>query len=217
MRGDKLVLQEWHRVAADRIAGLLMPDIGTQLKKFTISVAGESGVGKSEVALALADALNGYGIASCIVQQDDYFVYPPKTNADMRIKDIRHIGLSEVQLELLDQHLGNFIAGMGIIKKPLVIFEDDRITAETLTVERIQVMIVEGTYTTILKNLHRRIFIDLTYEDTRETRIRRNREKQDDFLEKVLRIEHDIISSHKSEADIVITRNHEVRKVNGQR
>jgi uridine kinase len=217
MRGDKLVPQEWHRVAADRIAELLIPDIGTQQKKFTISVAGESGAGKSEVALALADALNGYGISSCILQQDDYFVYPPRTNADMRIKDIRHIGLSEVRLELLDQHLGDFIVGKGMIKKPLVIFEDNCITAETLTVERIRVMIVEGTYTTILKNLNGRIFIDRTYEDTRETRIRRNREKQDDFLEKVLRIEHDIISNHKSAADIVITRDHEVRKIDGPR
>jgi uridine kinase len=209
MRGDKLVIQKYHENASQQIATILMPQISAVSDKSVISVAGESGVGKSEIAFVLNDLFNKNGISSFILQQDDYFVYPPKTNAAMRLKDIGHVGLSEVRLRLLEQNLGDFISGKGEIRKPLVIFEEDRIIEETLSLENIKVLIVEGTYTTTLKNVQKHVFIDRTYEDSREARKRRSREKQDDFLERVLMIEHDIISSHKSEADIIVTKDYE--------
>jgi hypothetical protein len=75
-------------------------------------------------------------------------------------------------------------------------------------------MIIEGTYTTILKNARDHVFIDRTYKDTAEARMRRAREKQDNFLEKILKIEHDIISSHKVKANIIVSKNHEVTQIN---
>jgi len=213
MRGDKLVIQEWHKKAARRIMELLRPQTKPHPKKLVISMAGESGAGKSEIAFVLAESFKGDDISSIILQQDDYFVYPPRTNAEMRGKDIKHVGLSEVRLDHLDDHLGDFIADKGEIRKPLVIFEEDRITQEILPLDDIRIMIVEGTYTTILNNIHSRIFIDRTYKDTKDARKSRGREKQDDFLEKILMIEHEIISSHKAKADIIVTKNYEVIKV----
>jgi uridine kinase len=64
--------------------------------KFTITIAGESGSGKSEIGAVLSDLLSEKDIKSIILQQDDYFVYPPKTNAEMRRKDLGQVGLSEV-------------------------------------------------------------------------------------------------------------------------
>ena len=66
----------------------------------------------------------------------------------------------------------------------------------------------------ILKNVHLCIFIDRTYIDTKESRRLRAREEQDELLEKILEIEHKIISSHKQQADIVVTNNYEVNKAN---
>jgi len=149
---------------------------------------------------------------STIFQQDDYFIYPPKTNAEMRRKDIKHVGMSEVHLALLDQNLKHIVEGKGEIVKPLVIFDADRITEETVKLDDIRVIIVEGTYTTILKNAHQHIFIDRTYIDTKEARKGRAREEQDEFLEKVLEIEHDIILSQKSRADIIVNSDFEVRR-----
>jgi uridine kinase len=211
MRGDKLVIRQWHRQAAQKVAELLGPHLIAEKKKATISVAGESGAGKSEIASVLADALKDHGLSCAILQQDDYFVYPPKTNESMRRKDMGHVGLSEVRLDLLDQHLLEFLNGGSEIRKPLVIFEEDRIIEETLSVDLPQVLIAEGTYVTGLENVTKRVFIDRTYEDTRESRAARSREKQDDFLEQVLRIEHEIISKHKKLAHIIITRDHDVR------
>ncbi len=102
--------------------------------------------------------------------------------------------------------------GKSEIEKPLVIFEEDRIAKETVTMKGIKVVIVEGTYTTNLRNVHQHIFIDRNYIDTRETRKHRAREEQDEFLEKVLEIEHTIISSHKPNADIIISKNYTMEK-----
>jgi hypothetical protein len=71
-------------------------------------------------------------------------------------------------------------------------------------------VIVEGTYTTALKNVSKRVFIDRTYIDTREARSLRACEDQDDFLEMILTIEHEIISSHRPRADIIVTREYDV-------
>lgn len=212
MKGDKLVIEKGHVKAARQTAELLLPKITSTRGRYVITIAGESGSGKSEIAAVLSDILSQRDIKSVILQQDDYFVYPPKTNAEMRRKDISHVGLSEVRLVLLDHNLKDIVEGKSEIVKPLVIFDEDRITEETLKIKGIKVVIVEGTYTTTLKNAHQHIFIGRTYIDTRETRRRRAREKQDEFLEKVLEIEHSIISSQKDQADIIVTADFEVRK-----
>jgi uridine kinase len=212
MRGDKLIIEAGHIKAANRIAELLIPQITKDRDRIVITIAGESGSGKSEIASVLSDILSENNIKSTIFQQDDYFVYPPKTNAEMRRKDIKHVGMSEVHLALLDQNLKHILEGKGEIVKPLVIFDADRITEETVKLDDIRVIIVEGTYTTILKNAHQHVFIDRTYIDTKEARRGRAREEQDEFLEKVLEIEHDIILSQKSRADIIVNSDFEVRR-----
>jgi uridine kinase len=211
MKGDKLLINKEHIRAANQSLELLLPEITSSRGRFSISVAGESGSGKSEVAAALSEALSRQGIKSSILQQDDYFVYPPKTNENMRRKDIRHVGMSEVYLDLLDQNLKDTVTGQSTITKPLVIFDEDRITGETVDLEGIKVIIVEGTYTTTLMSAHRRIFIDRDYVDTMAARQKRAREVQDEFLETVLEIEHGIIQLQKAKADIIITRDYEAK------
>ncbi len=210
MKGDVIIIQPHHEKAATGIADLVGPEVDSTSGCLVVTVAGESGAGKSEIAAALADALEKSGLRSTILQQDDYFIYPPKTNADMRRSDIAHVGMSEVRLDLLDENLSDAIAGAAQIVKPLVDFDNDSIGEETVYLERIHIVIVEGTYTTALENVSKRVFIDRTYIDTKAARSLRAREDQDDFLEKILTIEHEIISSHKPRADIIVTREYDV-------
>jgi len=212
MRGDKLVIDQEHYKASRQLMTLLWPVIRETQGRFILTVAGESGSGKSEVAAAFSELLSENSIKSVILQQDDYFVYPPKTNARMRRQDIGHVGVSEVKLDLLDQHLRYISQLNDEIEKPLVIFDDDMITTEVVKLGEVKVVIVEGTYTSLLKNAHERIFIDRTYIDTKERRQRRAREEQDNFLEKVLKLEHRIISAHKDQASIIITKDYEARR-----
>lgn len=210
MKGDKLIIRDEHRRAARNLLRLLSPRIAEAQNSFIFTIAGESGSGKSEIAAVLGQLLSEkMHISSIILQQDDYFVYPPKTNAKMRRTDISHVGISEVRLDVLDENLNEILKGRSKIKKPLVIFDEDRITHETVNLEGKKVVIVEGTYTTLLKNAHQHVFIDRTYIDTRERRKERAREEQDLYLEQILEIEHNIIAGHKAYADIIITHSYE--------
>ncbi|MFP3975567.1 MAG: hypothetical protein ACLFVK_05020 [Dehalococcoidia bacterium] len=210
MIGDRIVVDAVHVKAAEAIAGLLLPQIEESTDRFIISIAGESGSGKSEIATVLSSIFNS-GEKRCVtLQQDDYFVYPPRTNAVLRRNDIRHVGISEVQLKALDRNLDEIAAGKPQIKKPLVVFEEDMIIEETINLDGANSILVEGTYTTLLNNAHYRIFLERTYIDTARIRRQRIREKQDEFLEKILHIEHKIISCHKHKADIIVTNDYNV-------
>ena len=212
MKGDRLVIEERHVRAARQLMKLLLPEITGTQRIFTIAIAGESGSGKSEIASVLTELLAEKGIKSIILQLDDYFVHPPKTNAEMRRRDIQHVGPSEARLELVDRNLRDIRDGKTRITKPLVIYDDNSITEETVELEGVKVAIVDGTYTALLKNVQQRIFIDRTYVDTKEARRQRGREEQDACLERVLEIEHRVIASHRQKADIIVTRNYGVRK-----
>jgi len=211
MQGDKLVIKDHHIRAARQVAEIILPEIHQAKERYAITIAGESGSGKSETAESLRQELEKQGIQSFIFQQDDYFHYPPKSNSKMREKDINRVGTSEVKLELLDQNLKEAIEGKNSIQKPLVFFEEDRIDSETVNLEGYKAVIAEGTYTTALENVHKRIFIARNYFDTKETRAERSREKQDEFLEKILRIEHEIILKQSEKADLIITKEYQLK------
>ncbi len=212
MRGDVLIIQEWHRKAGRKAAELIIPRIEKNTGKFTITVAGESGSGKSEIAEVIAESLAEKNMKTVILQQDDYFIHPPKTNENTRKKDIDWVGANEVHLDIMDQNLKDFKEGKAQITKPLVIFEEDRITEETMQVGDAKVAIAEGTFTTTLNHVDCRVFIDQTYHETKKARLLRAREEQDDFLETVLKTEHKVISSHKRIADFLVTGEYDVVK-----
>lgn len=212
MQGDSIIIESQHRDAATGISDILLPLLTRTLAKHAITIAGESGSGKSEIAAALAELLEAKGIKTAILQQDDYFVYPPKSNDAARRKNIHWVGTGEVHLDQMDKHLQSFFTGKASLEKPLVIYADDQIIAETLNLKGVQVIIAEGTYTTLLENVQNRVFIDRNYQDNRKHRERRMRDKAelDTFIDNVLSIEHKIISSHRPHASIIINKDYTV-------
>ncbi|MFZ0493260.1 MAG: hypothetical protein WAM81_08725 [Acidimicrobiia bacterium] len=210
MKGDIIIVEPHHRRAADQIATRLIEAIRSHGTRYTITVAGESGSGKSETAQAIADALETQGFRSAILQQDDYFVHPPRTNDRTRRANICWVGPTEVRLDLLDEHLSAAVAGAPSIIKPLVIYDEDRLVDEELDLDGIDVVIAEGTYTTLLETVDTRVFIARNRLETMEHRMKRGREDFDPFIERVLEIEHEIISQHRARADVIITRGYDV-------
>ena len=206
MLGDSIVVEPHHRKAASGVVALLLPLLEGSADRHTVSIAGQSGSGKSETAQALADALAEHGIEAGILQQDDYFVYPPKTNDRTRRGDIDWVGPQEVKLALMDEHLQAFLDGAEQIEKPLVDYEADAVKSEVMKFGGQRVLIAEGTYTTLLENCKTHVFIDRTYLDTSAHRKKRMRDESelDPFIDRVLEIEHGIISAHKPRAQIVV-------------
>lgn len=209
MIGDIVFPEPHHTTAAEAIFGLLETRIGD--KRRAVTIAGESGAGKSEIALELERLLTGIGKRSVILQQDDYFFLPPRSNEENRRKNIKSVGLSEVNLVLMNEHIRRFkFSPNEKIEKPLVIFEENRITKETLVPAEIDLFIAEGTYTTLLNHADYHVFINRTYEDTRAHRTGRGRDPLDEMSERFLEIEHSIISKHKGLAEIIVGKDYSV-------
>jgi uridine kinase len=205
MIGDKLVITDYHRKNGKMVVDACIDKIGGKNGVFVITVAGESGSGKSETAATTADELKKAGFNVVILGQDDYFKLPPESNSRKRKEDISWVGLNEVRLDLMDEHLAQAKAGAEEITRPDVIFDEDKIGSKTISLKGVDVIIAEGTYCTSLKEADFRAFIDKTYIDTLEHRKKRARdETEGEFIENVLEIEHKIISSHKKLADIIL-------------
>ena len=207
MIGDSLLIKEHHTRMAMKIVAAIGDEIQKVKRKgnkYVITIGGESGSGKSEVAHEMQKVLNEKGIVAENLMQDDYFVFPPKTNAMKRKEDIKWVGPHEVKLDFLDANLMDFKNGSPQIYKPLINFEEDTIGHQIMDVSNFDVLIVDGTYTTLLRFADKRIFIDRSYINTREDRIARSREEIDAFIEQVLEIEHRLVQRHKEMADIII-------------
>lgn len=205
MIGDKLVITDYHRQAAATAFPPLTKKIEENGLPLAVTIAGESGCGKSETAAIVAEMCANQGYKTLILQQDDYFILPPQTNHNRRMEDISWVGMQEVRLDKLSEDIEVIKSGRGkTIRKPLVIFDENLLTEEEVDVEGIDVVIAEGTYTTTIENADFRVFINRNYKQTKKSRLARSRDPATDFLEKVLTIEHEIISKHKDLADVVI-------------
>ena len=213
MKGDVIVLEEHHKQAARKIVPEIIDKIKNKAARYTITVAGESGSGKSETGKAIADELEKRGVKSVLLGQDDYFVLPPKSNDARRRENPEWLGPHvEVKLDVLEQNLKDAINGKREITKPLVDYNENSVEEETVNLERVKVLIAEGTYTSLLKNVDTKVFIARNRLDTLEHRRKRNRgdEVGDPFIEQVLVTEHKIIAGHKQLADFVITKDYDV-------
>jgi uridine kinase len=217
MKGDKIVIQEEFRNAAHEICTLLLTSIRNKKGRYVLSIAGESGSGKSVTGQAIVAELQSHGMKAIVIGQDDYFILPPKANDARRRIDSNWLGpFAEVRLDLLDRNLKECIDGKARIKKPLVDYNENTIGEETIDLTDVKVVIAEGTYTSLLKNVDIRIFITRNWLETLDARRSRNRgnEVDDPFIEGVLAIEHKIIAGHKNLADFLINQNFKVVKQN---
>lgn len=213
MKGDVIVIDDNHRRVAATIATAIRPRLIAKPGRFLVTVAGESGSGKSETAAALAEQLLNAGIRSAILGQDDYFGLPPKANDARRRQDPDWLGPDvEVRLDLLQANVDSALAGEVSIEKPTIDYAANSVSTERLSLVGVKVVIVEGTYVSLLRHVDARIFIARTRLETLEHRMRRNRgnEVRDPFIEGVLSVEHKIIAGHRHLADFVVTSDYDV-------
>lgn len=220
MKGDIVVVQTCHEKVAQDIVAQIMPKISEAKRIYTIAVGGESGSGKSEISVAISNELDKLGIRAIILGQDDYFFFPPKLNNEKRHADPDWLGPHiEVNLDLLEQNLIDAIQGKNEISKPLVDYNENIIETQIVTLTGIKVIIAEGTYTSLLKNIDTKIFITRNWLQTLDDRKKRNRgnEVSDPFTEQVLSTEHKIIAGHRYLADFIVNDDYEVVNVSREK
>jgi len=177
---------------------------GAATSRLIIGVAGESGSGKSVTAANLASACNAAGHRAVVINQDNYFVLPPRTNHEHRCESMANVGPHEVDLDRLAEHVAAFRVGTREVVAPRVDYPNNRFVTQQYDFAEPTVLIVEGTYVLQLDSLDVRIFLEATHDDTEARRRARNRDIDAPIIASILAIEHEIIARQASMADIVI-------------
>lgn len=202
-------MYEKHLAIAREIAATLESAIRNSSGCYTISLAGESGSGKTVTGNALTEAFGELGFKALVMGMDNYFFLPPLANDARRKSDPSWLGPhKEVNLAQLDQNLVLARKGAASIQISHIDYQTNVESTQSVDISDVKVIIVEGTYVSLLKHLDKRIFIDEDYHDTLPFRQLRNRgnEVNDPFVEGVLETEHKIIAGHKFLADFIITK-----------
>ena len=177
-----------------------------------IGIAGESGSGKTVASTELAAALTDVGIATGVLHQDDYFLRPPRTNHEHRVRDLRAVGPHEIDLPRLAAHVAAFRAGENGVVVPQVDYPGNRFASRAVDFGALAALIVEGTYVLGLDDLDVRVFCAATHEQTAERRRLRNRDVDAPIIDEILAIEHRLIAPQAASADVIVGPDYSVRR-----
>jgi uridine kinase len=209
--GDILVIKETHRKAAGEITDLVLREY--QGNKVSLAIGAESGAGKSEIAHVVAQNLfqSERKLRSFVVHTDDFFLLPHKERNELRKQtNLASIGPSEIDFDELRYVLWKFEAG-GQTLIPILEFITSSAYKLLADFKDVQVLICEGLYAPMLDVTYK-IFMDLTYHDTKEFRLERGKEVINEFRLKVLEREHQAVSQLREQVDYVITKDYSLEK-----
>jgi uridine kinase len=209
MLGDVLLIEEKHNKAAGKLQDLLQ-DVDND--KFIIAISGESGSGKSELAHVLAKNIKKTGDLAKILHIDNYYRIPPRERTIWRQENsYESVGLNEYDWDLINKNIEEFLDNK-IAMMPSIDLLTDQVDQLTTNFRGIRFLIIEGLYS-IKADADMRVFIDLTYHDTKKAQLVRGKEPQNEHRLKVLEREHKIVQSLRPLADIMVAKDFDVTKV----
>jgi uridine kinase len=114
------------------------------------------------------------------------------------------IGYTEYDWDLINQNMAEFRKDKAEVVMPcidLLTDQEDKLLTSFLG---LRYMIIEGLYA-VKAEADLRVFIDVTYHDTKKAQIVRGKEKMNDWRLSVLKREHEVIRSLRPLADLLVT------------
>ncbi|TCD47907.1 uridine kinase [Chlorobium sp. N1] len=215
MLGDVLLINDQHKSAAGAILERVLLDLELLRKKqpgekFVVAISGESGAGKSELSHSLALLLKGRGIRVKILHTDNYYHVHPLDRRKHRIEsNYEAVGVQEYDWEELHCNIEDFrrnrTASIPCID--IITEEVDRLRTDF---SKIQLLIIDGLYAIRTEGVDLKVFIDLTYHETKLSQMLRCKEPTDGYRWKVLEQEHRHVSALKPLADLHIDKHYRV-------
>jgi len=199
MLNDRITVNKKHIDAANVVVDDILPEIG---QKYIMAIGGEVGSGKSTLAYTIAMRLRKEGVKSKIIDLDDFYKVPPHERKQWRRDHgIESVGPDEYDWDSINTLIGDFRQGRKSTM-PCV----DLITSEVdqlrTSFKGIRVLIINGLYATKLNQADFRVFIELTYAETKEAQLFGQKEEMTDFRKQILEREHKMVQALKPGCDM---------------
>nr|WP_317616248.1 uridine kinase [Chlorobium phaeovibrioides] len=215
MLGDVLLINDQHKSAAGAILERILHDLKKQeaensSSKFVAAISGESGAGKSELSHSLALLLKQSGIRVKILHTDNYYRIHPLDRREHRISsNYESVGVDEYDWDLLHQHIEDFRNSRSA-SIPCIDIITEEVDQLYTDFSKIQILIIDGLYAIRTRNVDVKVFINLTYHDTKLSQMLRCKEPTDGYRWNVLEREHLHVRSLKPLADLHVDGNYRV-------
>jgi uridine kinase len=212
MLGDILLIRDMHKSAAEAIAKKVIIDREKKPKgyRYIVAISGESGAGKSEVSHSLALQLKQEHIRVKVMHTDNYYKVPPLLRPEWRrTKGIETVGTDEYDWNLIHRNIQDFKEERESMM-PCIDIIPEQVDKIITDFKKIDMLVIDGLYALKADGIDMRVFIDLTYHETKISQIVRGKEKMDDFRTRVLEREHLNVRSLKPLADYIIDKSYQV-------
>lgn len=208
MLGDVLLIEDKHRNAGEAIIHRILEK---NKDKFMAGISGESGSGKTELAHVIAKGLRKYGIFAKPLHIDNYYRILPLERTEWRKKNgIENVvGYGEYDWETLYKNIEAFKHNEKATM-PCVDLVTEQVDQLTTDFKGVDMLIIDGLYAIKTDGLDLRIFIELTYHETKKAQVVRGKEPQNEYRMAVLEQEHRMVQALKPMADILISKEYEV-------
>jgi uridine kinase len=208
MLGDVLLIEDKHRNAGEAIIQKILE---RKKDKFMIAISGESGSGKSELAHVIAKGLRKHGIMAKPVHIDNYYRIHPLERTEWRKKNgIENVvGYGEYDWDTIYRNIEDFKNNRKSTM-PCVDLVTEQIDQLTTDFNGIDMLVIDGLYAIKTDGADLRVFLELTYHETKKAQVVRGKEPQNEYRMAVLEQEHKMVQALKPKADILISKEYEV-------
>ena len=212
MIGDELLINDLHKEAAADLAKNIIKDLENKPERYRyiVGISGESGSGKSELAHVLGHELKKESIRVKVVHTDDYYRIQPLLREEWRRnKGFDKIGLEEYDWPKLKKTIRDYKEEQESVL-PCIDLISEQVDKLITDFSKINFLIIDGLYAIDAPDLDLRVYIDLTYQETKINQIIRMKEELTDFRLQILEHEHQAVKSLKPKANLFINKNYQV-------
>lgn len=208
MLGDVLLIEDKHRNAGEAIIRKILEK---KKDKFMVGISGESGSGKTELAHVIAKGLRKHGIFAKPLHIDNYYRILPLERTEWRQKHgiEKVVGYDEYDWDTLYKNIEAFKNNQKTTM-PCVDLITEQVDQLITDFNGIDMLIIDGLYAIKTEGLDLRVFIELTYHETKKAQVVRGKEPQNEYRMAVLEQEHRMVQALKPMADIRISKEYQV-------
>jgi uridine kinase len=212
MLGDVLLINDMHKEAAQAIFEHIsnMCKHTDERYRCVIAISGESGSGKSELAHSLGKLLKDSNIRVKVIHTDNYYKIQPLLREEWRRnKGFDKIGIEEYDWVKIKKTIRDFKEEQECMI-PCIDLIPEQVDKLITDFSKIDMLIIDGLYAIQAPDIDLRVFIDLTYHETKINQIIRMKEALSDFRLTILEKEHQAVASLKPLADLIVDKSYRV-------